>query len=564
MLVTLPLKHRAFKGSFQSPSWLMSALANHGFHDVRYFNMEKPGFSLDDLLDACVQADFIGLCGVFSMQLDQAVELASAIKNRLKTFGRESVPVVLGGYGAAEVDRLAAFTPQIDAFFFGPGTDGIVQIATAVKAGRFRQALKSREIHGLSYYDFSLKRFVRGRASVLPTPEELASIDQLYCREHVSGLYDMGDIFFDGQGKALKTFQLVTELGCPYECTFCSESGGISDRMFSREDIKTRGRVVEVPLESVFKTFEKAALEGYKAVYLDIETAFRNWARLEKILDCAKAHEIKVGLNTRIDTVTEERIRRCAELGVVYQFYGVEHLNPQVLLAIDKFPHTDISKRIAAAEDYPSKVYETFRLLNAYGIQSSLFIILGLPKICDEDWVKLRNGELEFGKVHYAPTTLEDDLETIELAFENCRPKHFNANVLRLNPDTSQAWDPRFECIRPSGAQALDAVWFVPDVKRKLNLPAQEMHPVYLAFESLESNQPYSTAMTPERAFKTFQVIIRKANEFGTHVYVDESVLAAGILTRDGSMKQYDLHAESLADFKEKMLGYEQSKRFRP
>ena len=533
LLVGMQLKHRAFNGSNQALPWLASALNNDGYTNVLQYDLENPSNTIEDLLYEAESSNLIAFAGTFSTQLDQVDSLATKIRLHLKVKGKQRVPIILGGYGACGVQRFSEYAPDIDAYYFGPGVSGIIKIVESIAHGTFWETLHKLEIRGLSYFDKKSSKFKRGLPAMPSSSEELGEIDQTFNRTHISSIHDMKDIFFDDKGKALKTFQLVTELGCPHACSFCSESGAEHDQMFMGR------KVQEVPIATIEDAFLSAKQHGYQAVYFDIETAFRNWRRMEIILELMSKYGLVGGLNTRIDTATKDRIRRCGELGIVYQFYGVEHLSPQVLLAVDKFSHRDLKKRLTAAISYRKKTRDAFRWMNSFNIQSSLFLIMGLPKITTRSWEKLLNEDIDEREIKYCATTLEDDLETIEQGFKLTNPKHFNANILRFNPDTSIAWQSRFNCIRPTKENTLDAVSFVPRVASKLGVSTQEFHPIYRFFEGCETNQPFSTAITPERAYRTASLILELACKYKTHVYFDSVFSDAGLIKHNHKTNKY-------------------------
>ena len=208
LLVGVDLKNRSFNGGNQALPWLASALNNEGYR-AKQFDMENPNNTLDALLREGEQSDFIGFCGTFSVQLDQIDEYANALRQHLVRVGKRDTPIVVGGYGSSQVKRYAEHAPFIDAFFYGPGIEEIVNIARTIQN---RKPLSSSGIRGLSYFDRENNKFVQGAPASLPVPQNLANIDQLFDRDYIPSVHDIGDIFFDDDGKPLKTFQLITEM----------------------------------------------------------------------------------------------------------------------------------------------------------------------------------------------------------------------------------------------------------------------------------------------------------------------------------------------------------------
>lgn len=230
-------------------------------------------------------------------------------------------------------------------------------------------------------------------------------------------------------------------------------------------------------------------------------------------------------------------------------FFGVEHTDPQATFAADKFADGDLWRRAQKAIGYPKDVDNAFIWQNEAGVQSSLFLIMGLPKIDNASWAKVLGREITQSKdLGYVQTSFEDDVTAIRGTMERCQPYHFNANILRLNPDTAMAYQRRYACIRPSGENPLDAVYYVPRVANLLGITLQEFHPIYRFFEGVEDQQPYSTAMNPQRAYDTACVILQEANKFGTEVYFDFELAKAGLVTGNPK-KGEDYKIAPLKDF---------------
>ncbi len=546
LLIGPKLPNRAFNGSNQALPWLGSALYNEGFTNTVLFDLENPKNTLDELLRESETADAIMWAGTFSVQIEQIDVLSERIKAHLKSHGREDTPIIFGGYGAAQPDRFAKYTPWIDAYFYGPGIEQIGKIARAVAENRFYQALKWDGIPGLSFYDRQLNQFVRGPPVPMPSEESLGSIDQFFRREelYLPQSHDM-DIFIDENGKVLSTGQYLSQLGCPNKCKFCGESGGLDDLMFEI--------VRRVPLETTKKQMKKAHEIGHRAIYWDIETAFQFPNKFEQDLEAAyQAGIAQNGGNTTILSMyhLQKSIwRRYAELKLTYLFGGVENRNPQVLFAIDKFVHKNPLRRAQIAQEYAGYTDEVFEYMQSVGIPDSLFLIMGLPKVSDKSWQQFLNGEISEQDMIYVPATLEDDIRCIQESFRGTKSTYFNANILRFNPDTGMAHEPRYACIRPSGEEPLDAAWFSPRVANILNLPTQEFHQSFRFFEGVEETQPFTTAIDPERAYRTITTIVNCANRFGSRMFFDQAIQREGLITRDPQTGRYTLKAGSYRDF---------------
>ena len=501
ILIGERLKNRTFNGANKALPILSSALDNAGFQNVLQIDLENPKYTIEDVLRETRDADFIGISGL-STQLNDIDKHTAQIYKSLRN---KKTPIIVGGYAAKGVKDVAVESPQITAFFNGEGEKGIVEIAQSVAKETFEEDKSS--ISGLCYVDSNGVY----HKSIAERIRDL-DCDQHFNFQHISYIHDI-DIFADKNGKLLKTAQLFTQRGCAFRCGYCNKS---------REE----NFVVHVSPKSLEKQVKSLVEKGFEAVYLDDDTATINQKRFRNNIEMIAKYGLKIGLNTRID-IEAERIRKgdsdirfAKEHGVVYEFFGVEHTDPDVLIAVGKF---NGSRQMKKAKQYADDVKLVFNEMEKHGLPSSYFLILGLPKL---------DGE------NYRATTIDEDKEAIKFALEKCNPDYLNFNILRFMPGSIAAdsigKNHPFYCVRSTGENPVTGSYFLS----RLNSKRQKYNSIYKCFESLTPDQPRSTAITPERAYDTLRYTIDLINQRideckkPTKLFLDQGILDKGLISQ--------------------------------
>jgi anaerobic magnesium-protoporphyrin IX monomethyl ester cyclase len=512
LLISEALKHRSFNGANKAPSVLASCLNNAGFKSVVQLDLERRDIDFSDVLAEATDADLIAFAGCLTPQWPEIDEHAQMLSSHLERAGRSTTPILVGGYAAKSVQDISALTPWIAGYFNGEGEEAIVTIAQAVAAGKFYEE-RSR-IPGLCYQADGQFHY-----SIAPRTKNLDSVDQNLGFVHVPEIHNM-DIFVTKSGRQLKTAQIYTQRGCPWVCGYCNKS--------------TEGNmVVRLGEEAFREQLGKLRRAGYEAIYLDVDTFTVNESAARREAAILFEEGFVWGSNTRVDRIDFDMLAHFHSMGCIYMFFGVEHILPEVLLAIGKF-NGSLRQQLAQAEQYKQTVKTTFRDMGRLGFPSSYFLILGLPK------AKFDLTQTSF--VGFEPTTFEDDLAAVRFGLESCDPDFLNFNLLRFMPGTSAAdvsSHAAYSCVRPSGRGPITAGYFLPRVVEAFNYCVSPYHGVYRLCESVGANQPTTTAVDAQRVYDTVKAsigLLNKKIEAGgkpTRLFLDSEILSNKLVTRD-------------------------------
>jgi anaerobic magnesium-protoporphyrin IX monomethyl ester cyclase len=511
LLIGEKLRFRSFNGANKALPVLASSLHNAGFRSIEQMDLERPELSFERVAKTAETADLILIGGAMTPQWVELDHTLTALGHRLAEYGRDP-PVVVGGYAAKSAEDILREQPTITALFDGEGEEGVVHIAEAVARGCFRESRAS--IKGLCYIDDN----GAFRHSAASRVRNLDDINQNYGFVHCPSRHNME--IFARDGVPLKTAQIFSQRGCPWICGFCNKS-------------TESGHVTRISAHSFRSQLRDLRETGFTSVYLDVDTFTVN---IEAAIQEAKLlHDegFAWGTNTRVDRIDLGLMLEFVKLGCMYMFCGVEHINPGVCLAIQKF-NGPFLHQVEQAHKYRDKVLSVYRNMKIAGLPSSFFMILALPTAILD-----RAGERI---VSYRATTFEEDIECVSFGIMDCDPDYFNFNLLRFMPGSAAAdWagESAYSCVRPSGNAPVTAGYFLPRVQELRGYRTTDNHGVYRLCESIGPNQPTTTASDPERVYATIRAAIdfinlkRRSGGKLTRLFIDQEILNLGLVSTD-------------------------------
>lgn len=167
------------------------------------------------------------------------------------------------------------------------------------------------------------------------------------------------------QGKMVASIPLLLDRGCPYQCSYCN-APSISN-YYKTEGLKYyRQKTVERIEEEIVYQLEHHP--GLSYFYFNSETFLsRNISFLRKFIDMYKKYNLPFWCQTRIETITEEKIKLLSEVNCDRISIGIEHGNEE------------FRKKVLNKNFTNSQVISSFDILNKYGLKISVNNILGFP-----------------------------------------------------------------------------------------------------------------------------------------------------------------------------------------
>ncbi|RME77106.1 MAG: radical SAM protein [Chloroflexi bacterium] len=303
-------------------------------------------------------------------QVKSAWRTAQAIKSV------KDVPIVVGGPHVSVLPAESAARPEIDVVVRGEGEAVWVKLCEIVeKAQAGNPKFTARDLLdpqadlltgllGISYFTTD------GVEHHNPDHPPIADLDTLpfpayhvFKMDRYTNLQPATDAI-DGA----KSFSIMTSRGCPYRCTFCSQS---------IMPIKWRARSPE----NVLKEWEHLVHElGAQEIGVLDDSANIQMQRLEKIADLLIENNLNhvpwIFVNgIRANLATKPLLAKLKQAGLKRTAFGVESGDPDILLSIDKKIDHDT-------------IRQAFKNAKEVGLETIGFFIIGLPGETEESMEK--------------------------------------------------------------------------------------------------------------------------------------------------------------------------------
>lgn len=294
------------------------------------------------------------------------IELVRELKQR-----NPSLPIILGGRNATFLpEQTLGFIPQVDYLVRGEGQQTLVELFDA-----FNKNLPASSIKGLTY---------RNQGKIVHTPDRefMGDVSQL-------PLLDFSSFDCDG----ISDFYLLASLGCPYKCSFCSDTALWKKyNFYSVEYVKKQIEVLQQKFGDIRITFWDSNF-----------TMVPSWGK--KFAESIKGLGLHWSCYSRIDNIYPELTSSLKSSGLDWMYFGIESLSPKTLSFFTKHPKP---------HDYIAQVPKSLTILESLGIKPVVSNILGSPKETKEELhanVDLMNSLRE----QFPSIELEVSLLTLEI-----------------------------------------------------------------------------------------------------------------------------------------------------
>jgi len=274
----------------------------------------------------------------------------------LKSLGKERPTVVAGGiFPTSSPDLTIDFSEEtVDYVLTGEGENSLPEfIRRLEKGGDLKISMKT--VEGICYYTDKNKLHKN------PLPATV-DVNRLELPDYF--LFEESRYYRPMQGKVWRMFPIETHRGCPYTCAYCNSPTTMDIYKAENQKFFRKKTIKNVEAEIIH------CIKNYKAdsFYFWADT-FLAWTGEEfnEFCDMYKSYKLPFWIQTRPETITEDRVKRLKEVGILRIAFGLEHGN-------EKFRETMLSRKIKNRQ-----IIEKLEIVSKYEIPYSVNNIMGFP-----------------------------------------------------------------------------------------------------------------------------------------------------------------------------------------
>ncbi len=318
---------------------------------LRAFNLNNKGVEYKGT-DACedfvqtvdnYKPDIIGVSATDDTY-ELGIKLVASVKNR-------NIFTIVGGVYPTFSPEKVINNKNVDAICVGEGEEALVELC--------RRMIDNESIANIKNI------WVKENGRICKNSMRAAiDLDKLPYEDYT--LFEEKRLYRPMQGKIYRMIPITIDRGCPYNCSYCAAP---SQRLLYKNEelgryfrIKSTKRVIDELQHNIDK---------YKAdyVYFNSETFFAK--KEDSIEEFAREYAKKIGLpfwcQTRIETITENRIKILEDMNCDRISIGLEHGNEEFRKKILKKPFSN------------KQVINAFNLLERSRIPVTVNNIIGFP-----------------------------------------------------------------------------------------------------------------------------------------------------------------------------------------
>ncbi|PIE51095.1 hypothetical protein CSA37_01560 [Candidatus Fermentibacteria bacterium] len=323
---------------------LVSALREAG-HQPVYVDY-SPCENIDEL-DHLVEG-----CGLVAVAISAAAKLerATVVTAHLRTVAPDALFTVGGAYPSI-FPKKALEATGADAALLGESEEVIVELADAIEAGQDYSKIRNLVVRNDDgSFIHNPRRPVPHDLNVLPFP----------ARDVVD--YD----WYLANGMA--EFGMVTTRGCPFKCIYCKPS---TDKIYGGG---IRFRSAENVVEEIKELAALRKTDFLRIFFKDDTITMHPVRWFRKYRDLLREYEISVEwhCNSRVDTVTRDKIRVMKESGCHCISFGVESGSQKIL---------DFYKKGTT----PEQAIDAFGWCHEFDVEATANLMIGFPMETDDD-----------------------------------------------------------------------------------------------------------------------------------------------------------------------------------
>jgi len=194
--------------------------------------------------------------------------------------------------------------------------------------------------------------------------------------------------WYHGFGKNVRYAAIFASRGCSYNCYYCPYPMGFGKRIVHRDVL----RVVD-EIENLYNK------HNVRAILFRDQVFSMDWDKTIALCDEIIKRKLKIEwvVETRLDRVNEQILRKMKEAGCIRIHYGLESGDPKLFRLVGK----------EGAEHSMEQLIQNFLMTERLGIHAHMFMLIGL---LGESWETVHNTIATIKRIK--PLTLQVSIVT--------------------------------------------------------------------------------------------------------------------------------------------------------
>lgn len=231
----------------------------------------------------------------------------------LKSIRKYNIPTILGGVFATFAPQVAIKYEEIDMICVGEGENAIVDLSDKIANGED--------------YSKVTNLWVKKKNGEIVKNGVTRPVDVNQIPLPDLEIFDDNRLYRPMYGKMYRMMPMETHRGCPYTCTFCNSPS--QNVLYAKETASQffRKRTMDNIRNDLLYLRDKMKVEY---VYFWADTFFA-WSNREFDEFCEMYQDFKLPFwcQTRVETVTDKKIKKLKDVGLHMIAFGMEHGNEE-------------------------------------------------------------------------------------------------------------------------------------------------------------------------------------------------------------------------------------------
>lgn len=220
------------------------------------------------------------------------------------------VPVIVGGVFATFAPEIVLSNKNVNMVCIGEGEDALLDVCKRLATGN-----DCSDVENI---------WIKKDGEIIKNKlRKLIDLNKQPIPDY--SLFEVERFYRPMAGKIYKTIPIETNRGCPYSCTFCNSPSvsklyreGISEVFFRKKNMNT----IQKELQYLIKKWDAEYVYFTSDTFLSVTDA-----EFEKFVDIYSEFKIPFWMQSRVEAITEYRIKKLKEVGCHRMSIGLEHGN---------------------------------------------------------------------------------------------------------------------------------------------------------------------------------------------------------------------------------------------